>query len=427
MSNLKNVGVKGAQRDRASKTLIWACFLLLLMVHGSKNAYIAEVVALQDVFAKSKAEISLAMTYYFITYAATQIALSFLMGKINLKIFMSVTIGCSAILTILIAFMPSISGIYVLCSINGVLQAGTYSGGMAVISKYAPPRHFAFANTLMSSASALYGFISYGVTALFVGMGRWDLPFIILGAMLFIAACFFFYAVNKMRAFPKVELVKEEVAIVNQPYIRLKTKSSKTVFIIVMMLVALMGNFMHYAVMNWVPDMLHSVFSMPQEYSILITLLVPLAMFVGSVVIIRICERFRNLFVIGIVTLVIMVFFYVLATLFYDVNIVLTLGIMVITFMVSSAQRLVYGSILSFKMSSEINVGSYIAATNAAASIAAGVAPTVAGGIIDAGQGTSGYGTLYVFVLLLCVVMIVFATLISIYYLNKKRKENVYN
>ena len=112
---------------------------------------------------------------------------------------------------------------------------------------------------------------------------------------------------------------------------------------------------------------------------------------------------------------------------FYDVNIVLTLGIMVITFMVSSAQRLVYGSILSFKMSSEINVGSYIAATNAAASIAAGVAPTVAGGIIDAGQGTSGYGTLYVFVLLLCVVMIVFATLISIYYLNKKRKENVYN
>ncbi|MBQ9734889.1 MAG: MFS transporter [Clostridia bacterium] len=416
-------GTNSVQRDRAAKMLIWACFFLLLMVHGSKNAYIAEVVALQDVFAKSKAEISLAMTYYFITYAITQIVLSFLMGKINLKIFMSVTVGLSAILTMLIAFMPSISGIYVLCSINGVLQAGTYSGGMAVISKYAPPRFFAFANTLMSSASALYGFISYGVTALFVGMGRWDLPFIILGALLFVSACFFFYAVNKMRSFPKVELVKEEVAIVNRPYVKLNTKSSKIVFIIIMMLIAFLGNFLHYSVMNWVPDMLHSIFSMPKEYSILITLLVPLAMFVGSVVAIRICERFRNLFVIGIISLVAIVILYALIALFYDVNIVLTLVIMVITFMTASAQRLVYTSIMAFKMATEVNVGTFTAATNAFASISAGVAPTVAGSIIDAGQGNQGYGTLFIFVLLLCVVMLAFVTLISIYYLNKKRKE----
>lgn len=416
-------GIKNTPRDRAAKMLIWACFFLLLMVHGSKNAYIAEVVALQDAFGKSKTEISLAMTYYFITYAATQIVLSFLMGKINLKIFMSVTIGLSSILTVLIAFMPSIGGIYVLCSVNGVLQAGAYSGGMAVISKYAPPRYFAFANTLMTSASALYGFISYGVTALFVGMGRWDLPFIILGAMLFVAVCFFFYAVNKMRAFPKVDLVKEEVAIVNQPYVKLNKKSSKITFIAIMMLISFLGNFLHYAVMNWVPDMLHSIFSMPKEYSILITLLVPLAMFVGSVVAIRACEKFRNLFVIGIIALVTMVLFYALTALFYDVNIVLTLVIMVITFMIASAQRAVYGSVMAFKMSTEINVGTFVAAINAFASISAGVAPPVAGSIIDAGQGNDGYGTLYIFVLLLCIVMLAFVTIISIYYLNKKRKE----
>ena len=420
MADLKNVGVKGSQRDRVAKMLIWACFIMHLLVQGSKNAYTAEVVTLQGVFGKNKAEVSLAMTLYFITYAVAQIILSMLMGKINLKVFMSVTIGLSGILTVLIAFMPNIYFIYVLCSINGVLQAGSYSGCMAVVSKHVPMHLIPFANTVMSSANAIAGFISYGVPAYFVGIGRWDLPFIILGAMLFFAVCFFFYMVNKMRAFPAIELMDKHVAIVEQSYVQLSKKQAKIVFLTIMMLVAFVGNVLHYATMNWVPDMLHSVFAMPQEYSILITLLMPLAMFLGSVIAIRICEKFKNLFFVGCIFSGVVAVILLPITLFYEVNMVLTLVMFATLFMISSGQRLVYGSILAFKMSSEINVGSYIAATNAAASIAAGVAPTVAGSIIDAGQGISGYGTLYLYILILAVVLLLGLLLIFAYYSKKK-------
>ena len=87
-------------RDKYSKMLIWACFFVYVFMMGSKNAYTAEMVTLQGVFGKSKAEISLAMTFYFVTYAIGQLILSALMGKINLKIYLTITASVSAILTI---------------------------------------------------------------------------------------------------------------------------------------------------------------------------------------------------------------------------------------------------------------------------------------------------------------------------------------
>ena len=422
MTAIKNCGVNGTRRDRAAKVLIWACFFMLLMVHGSKNAYVAEVVALQDVFSKGKAEISLAMTYYFVTYAITQIVLSVLIGKVNLKIFLSIAIGISSILTVLIGFAPSLTLIYVLCSVNGVLQAGAYSGTMAVISKYAPSHLIPFANGLMSSATALYGFISYGVTALFVGMGRWDLPFIILGSILFVSVVFFFYAVHRMRAYPTVAVMDKEVTVVEQSLVKLPTKNAKTIFLAIMMFVALLGNTIHYAIMGWVPDMLYAIYDMPQEYSILITLLLPLAMFIGSLVAIRVCERKKDLFAVGIVFAVGVMIMMLPITFLYDVSMVLFLAIIIIMFVIAQGQRLIYGSILSFRVSTEINVGSYLAATNALASIAAGVAPTIAGSIIDAGEGISGYGTLFIFALALTFVL--FAITVFIWLFYKKKSAN---
>ena len=49
--------------------LIFACAFLWIMMMGSKNVYTAELVEIGVVFGVNKAEASLAMTYYFITYS----------------------------------------------------------------------------------------------------------------------------------------------------------------------------------------------------------------------------------------------------------------------------------------------------------------------------------------------------------------------
>ena len=64
--------------------------ILFTIMQGSKNVYTAEIVAIQDFFGKTKAEASLAMTYYFIVYGIMQVCLAPILSKINLKIFLLV-------------------------------------------------------------------------------------------------------------------------------------------------------------------------------------------------------------------------------------------------------------------------------------------------------------------------------------------------
>ena len=172
-----------AEKDKikCAKFLIWAGFFVYVLMMGSKNVYTAEVAAIQLAFGKTKAEASLAMTYYFITYAIGQLAIAPLFSKINIKIYLTITAGLSSALTVLIGFMPSMELLYVLCAVNGALQAGIYSGVMAIISKYAPAKLLPYANRVMSTGGAIYGVLSYGVPAIFVGFGLWNVPFVLLG------------------------------------------------------------------------------------------------------------------------------------------------------------------------------------------------------------------------------------------------------
>ena len=83
------------KRHKYSIMLVWACFLVYVLMMGSKNAYTAEIVAIQGVFEVNKATASLAMTYYFVAYAAGQVLLSTVMSRINLRVYLIAVAGIS--------------------------------------------------------------------------------------------------------------------------------------------------------------------------------------------------------------------------------------------------------------------------------------------------------------------------------------------
>lgn len=394
-----------AERDKtkSAKFLIWAGFFVYLLMMGSKNVYTAEVAAIQLAFGKTKAETSLAMTYYFIAYAIGQLAIAPLFSKINLKFFLTLTAGLSSILTVLIGFMPNMTMLYVLCTINGALQAGIYSGVMAIISKYAPAKLLPYANRVMSAGGAIYGILSYGVPAIFVAFGLWNVPFILLGIIFGVSVLVFYIAANRMKKYPpEIDWEKgKSVTKESEPmYIDVGTKRKKIKFFVIMSVVSLVGNLMYYLLMQWIPSLLNEKFGMDLSYSILITLLVPLAVFVCSLVSISSCEKYKNLFNVGLMFALIAMVMFAPMIFFYHVSIVLTIVCVVSYIAISTAGRVVYGSILAFKMRANINTGSYLAFMNAIAAVIAGVAPPIAGEIID----TVGYGVLFAIIFAIGVV-----------------------
>ena len=173
--------------------------------------------------------------------------------------------------------------------------------------------------------------------------------------------------------------------------------------------------------MSWVPDMLHSVYSMPQEYSILITLVVPLISGAFSIWSIDLCEKRKNIISVS-------VFFFTLCTLsmllcvfLYDKSIVFAV-ILLATFLgANGGGRAVFNGVIAFKMNPVINSGSYLASINAVAAIMAGVVPPIMGAVIDAGNGNLGFLNSYLITLAFTVETIIILIAFMLWY-NVKNK-----
>ncbi len=383
-------------RIKSSKFLIWAGFFVYVMMMGSKNVFTAEIEAIMSAFSSTKAVASLAMTYYFITYAIAQVILSILYSRLNLKLYLSITLGLSGILTVILGVMPNINSIYVICAINGILQAGCYGGVMACISKYSPLSLLPYANRVMCAGSAVYGVIAYGVPALFVSSGKWNYPFFILGAIFIISAILFFIAMQNMKKYPPAILVeKGKIQTTDKkekPLFNLSSKKKKFTFLAVMLFLSLIANLMYYLIMQWIPSMLNEEFNMPLSYSLLITLCVPIVTFICNLFAINICNKNSNPFTIGSILIGSSLAFLAPMLFVHDFNIILSIVCLILYITLSSAGRLVYTSILALNMRTQMNTGAYLSAINSIASVIAGVAPPIAGTIID----SIGYRSLFV-------------------------------
>ncbi len=424
-SNMDNQSLYEKKRIRCAKTLVWAGFLVYVLMMGSKNVITAEVVSLMDVFGTTKAQTSLSMTYYFITYAIAQVLLTFIMPKLNLRIFLTISGGLSAIATIIMGFSKTIELLYVMCALNGIFTAGIYSGCMASFSKYLPSTLLPFANKIMTAGTAVWGALSYGLPPLFVGHGLWNAPFIILGALFLISVVFFFIVFSKMRKYPQ-QISNDKKTTFNdeKPYINIKNNSGVITYFAIMLCFSFLGNTVHYMVMNWIPNMLYEVFYIPQSYSILITLIVPLISVAGSIYSINLCQRYNNIFIVSAVfsalsalTLIPMIFI-------FDKNVVLSIVLLGLFVAFATGGRSIFTGVLAFKMRSKINSGSYLAAVNAVAAVMAGVVPPITGNIIDAFSGVSGYGVSYLIASALIVVYVVSTLLYSAWFNKTKTRKN---
>ena len=405
--------------------LIFASFFVWVIMMGSKNVYVAEIEVIMGAFnVTEKAKANLAMTYYFITYAAVQILLFFILNKLNIKWFMLVSIGLSGIVTVIIGFATAMWQLWWILALNGILQAGVWACCMAVLKKYLPIKFIPVANTILNMGTAVAGVISYGTPALFVNAGRWDLPFIILGIILSVSAVLFFLAVTMAAKLPKEERIAQNNAVssetkAEQPIFDLASDKRKALFFILTFVMSLLIHALFYGVMNWMPSLLidKNVFALSPSAGILITVLAPIVTSVGPIIAVVNCEKHKNFVSVAFVYLSISLVFALLLALFCKTNLILSILLLIVFLSVVQCAVTVVLSIVSFKMSKFINVGAHGGLMNAAGAIAAGFTPTIIGAVIDG----SGWNISYwvIFALNLALVSIIAVMLL----LMKKSKK----
>ncbi len=411
-------------KKRCHYFLIFACVLVWVVMMGSKNIYTAEYIEIMRIFNVNEPQATLAMTFYFFTYAIMQIFLFFIMDKLNVEWYMLISVVLSGVATVVVALATSLWQLWWVLALNGILQAGIWGMCTAVLSKYLPITMRATANMFMNIGTAIAGVISYGSASLFVSFKTVLSPFVFLGIILSISGIIFFLAVKCCAKQKTYDLKTEtQTAIVqnkeNLPF-TLKTSKKRIIFFVLTFILSFIIHFVFYGTLNWVPNLLKDEFNLAENVAILISVLVPLATVIGPIIAIRHCEKYVNFIFVGLIYTIIACVFAFLMIFIYDLNMILSLVILMIYTIILQGVITIVFSIISYKLSNYINAGAHSGLMNAAGAFAAGISPTVIGAIISGNNGWQlSYLTIFIITLFVAI-----ASMIILLMLKPKKKNN---
>lgn len=419
------IGHESGKKNYHYGFLIFACVFIWTITTGSKNVFTAEIVELTRIFDATKDQLSLAMTYYFITYSTLQIILYFIMPKINIKWYLLITMALSGLVTIIIAFSTGLYAFWWILSINGILQAGIWGMCIGTLKKYLPDFLVPKALTCMSIGTAIAGVISYGSASIAVAINFWNLPYIVLGSILFISAFIYFFAVklcDKNKEEPKIVDPNIPTKNTQKNILPLNNKFARVIFLVVSFIISIGVHFIFYGTQNWIPSLLAEVYGKSSSFGILVSVLAPLATTLGPIISVKHTEKAKNYLFVLMTYSIIFALLSLLLVFLFDKGLIVALIILLLYLLTIHASVTIITSITSFKLGSLINSGAYSSLMNAGGGFSAGFAPMLLALVID-GLGWKAYYKL-VCIITLSITAIISFSVLFVYFYNKKRKLN---
>lgn len=410
---------------------IFACFLMIAFMMASKLVYTASMVEILDVFQMTEDVFALGPAIYYVVYAIVQLLLSLFIFKMNMKAYLIISTGLSCAITCLLALSTGITYFCIVLGINGIAQAGIWAGCMYFLTKHLPTSMLPKANTLMTCGFPTGTIVSYGISSLCVALGKWWLSFIVAGVLFGAVLCFFVITLKALEKMPRylADEIDEEVRAKKEGYstvkinkgedlVPLNRKSVKILYYALVGVVCFMVYNLYASVIEWIPKMLSDVYDMGNSLAILFAIVVPIGVIFGPIIIINLCEKFANYYMVSFIACLVMVAISALVYFVYGVNFILALVVLVAFALLSRAVCSVYETVIVAKMQKRINAGSFAAFTNATASFGAAASPLIMGNSV-----LKGWSFTYGFMLVECVLTAVLISMFLVFFVKTTKSK----
>lgn len=404
--------------------LIITAFLTYIILTGAKNLYVAEKTTMYDlgIFGNLTALAS-TMEYYFYSYAVMQVLIIFFIRKINIKWYLTITLGISAILSTLMYFTNAIIQHYVIYTVNGAMQAGVWGCTLKILSKYLPDRLLSVGSTLMNIGPAVAGLISYGTAALFGE--NWSLPFLILGILLLLSVICFYLAITLASKLPKEKLITqaEPNKTTGNNSIPLNSKNNVVIFFVVSVILGGLITAMYFMLNNNLDVYLKQIGGFSNDRSKLLTILAPICTIIGPIVTAKLCNKF-DFVKTATILFALSLAFAVAVFLLYNKGAYLGLSLIVFFLILTNGARSISLSIAAVKVRDKIDTGVYATTVNSVASLNCGLAPKLGSIILDRQSFSIAQNWSTVFLILLVINALIVGILIAVLLLLKRKNKN---
>ena len=398
--------------------LMLVCLFMYFMMMAAKQIFTAEVVEIIDVFQTTATKVSFANLLYYLTYGLMQIALIFFIDKIRLKVYLGITAGLSAIFTILIGVIgtlgASITYLFIIFALNGILQAGIYGASIKLFNKYLTEKQYFNAIKIIQLGQSLALILSYSLSAYYVSISKWEMPFILIGIGFLVSVIFFFCSISSITRYiraNRVEDVANNKQEKPQSQSTLLNASAKKLLFTILVLVCIMAIFTYsayYGLNGWISKLLYDEYNVDKAYSILISVAINVVISIFTVVGINVTLKLKNCLHATIFAAGVSVVSALCLTFFYSVSAVVTMILCLLYMIMNKVGGSAYSSITAYKLRLIIEPGKYSFLSNAFASLGACIGPTLLSVIFESLNWESSFLTLAILAFILLILAVAF-------------------
>ncbi|MBQ8404096.1 MAG: MFS transporter [Clostridia bacterium] len=277
--------------------LIFGCWLVYTAAYVGRLDYSASMVKIISELGITNDKGGLVYSCFALTYGIGQLVNGLLCKHYNPKFVITGALGASALVNLLMPLSGDYRIMAALWLINGIVQSMLYSLIIRTLSRNIKSGSISRAIYTMSTTVAIGTALAYGISALCVALGVWQVTFFVAAAFLLSAALIWVYIMTQIEKAKKNGEVEEDDAPA-KPAAELGKKSGiGALFVATLIFIgvtAVANGFIKDGVNNWLPKLLRDEFAVTDSLSIILTLLLPVFSILGSIVARKLYLKLRN-------------------------------------------------------------------------------------------------------------------------------------
>lgn len=273
--------------------LIFLCFFIYFTAQLGRYSYTSNINLFEKTAGVTYTEAGLVSTLYFLTYGAGQIVNGMLCKKYNKRVMCLIAVLLSSVINMLVFSGVPFNSLYALWALNAAAQSILYPSVMLTISENVEKKYLAAASIVMSCATTVGTFASYGISALFSKPENFKYSFVISAATMTFAGVMWVIGSLKMRKTVAATAPKE------------KTNSENSVGAPKLGVIALcelsLFAFVSYAIGGgigtWTPTIMLNMYGLGESFSAFLAAFLPFFSIFNSVlseIVYVWCKSFNN-------------------------------------------------------------------------------------------------------------------------------------
>jgi OPA family glycerol-3-phosphate transporter-like MFS transporter len=287
--------MKGQNEKKAfnSTTLLIAlCWIVYTCSYLGKLGYNANITQIEKAYSISHSTAGMVSTFFFFAYGIGQIINGIFCKKYNVRLVVFGSLLISGLMNLLVGFSKDFTFIKYFWLINGAALSVLWSSLIRLLSEALDKANIGRAVVVMGTTVATGTFFVYGLSALFVALGAYEVMFFLAGILLPLIALLWIFSYSKL-----VKQKTEEAASEIQLQTELNHKKKRGwlwIPICILAVFAVFNNLVKDGLTTWVPMILKETYALPDYVSILLTMLLPILAIFGTSIAVWLQKKFKD-------------------------------------------------------------------------------------------------------------------------------------